>query len=134
MIPATDIFYFGCVEEGGHRLWRSNEGGHPHRLYHEGLPADFPLKSGRYDWLDGWFFEDAGGGSRIKVPPADGVVVTLHKGGWTICGFNDYTVDQRRNSNSSFIVRGTLTKEEVWIAAERHFPTVWARVKGILTP
>jgi hypothetical protein len=108
------VYFFGCLEgidddhtEAGH-YWRNQDLRQPN-----GTPTVF----GRYP--DGTLCPDG--------PQHQGVAKLTQKDGWTAIGFWDRTGDERGNSNSNFIVRGTYTYDEMVKLAQEAYPLIWKR-------
>lgn len=81
------------------------------------LPRDFPIEN---PWsLDAGF---APQGEEVE-----GLALVHHLSGWTILAFWDRSGDQRRGSNSAFVIRGELSFIEAVEAAREAFPKIWAR-------
>jgi hypothetical protein len=117
------MIYFGCIGETGHFLHRPD-------LRHSSAGSQSVLaQAGIWPKCDGGFcpgMEEAGG-KHHKVEQVEGAAKVTHLDGWTILAFWDRSVDHRRNSNSAFIERGTLSFDEMVSRAKKAFPTVWKR-------
>ena len=108
------IYYFGCIDRPGHYLWEPGP-----RRPKDPTPFDTPGFPGAK--LDMNYAPKDG-----NQPPA---LIGRHcVDGWTVISFWDRSVDERRNSNSSFIAPGEHSTEEMIALAKQHFPEVIGRV------
>ncbi|HWF06546.1 MAG TPA: hypothetical protein VHA06_22845 [Candidatus Angelobacter sp.] len=99
-------YYFGCVAAPGHYMHRPN------------LSTDWEFcKNNPWGYrIDGELLK----GQKERY-------VVTHKDGWTALSFIDNTVDRRPGSNSSFLVEGTFTLEEMFYLGHENFPTIAKR-------
>lgn len=113
-----DAYYFGCLSprEKGHFLYDQN--GRSRRSEAVGLPI-------RAEFLDGSLL--------FGVPDVPGNAVLFHGRGWTFLSFWDRSGDSRGASNSTFILRGTLSFEDAIEAAKAAFPQRWSLIKFDVT-
>lgn len=121
------VFYFGCVREPGHHMWKpTSDGTGPHWK--------------DYDFLDKnpWGYEIDGGlcpgGERHNgrrpytgIPEVQGQALIHHKDGWTALSFWDRSVDKRGACNSTFLAEGDFTFEQMSAIAVKYFPEVTKR-------
>lgn len=115
--PAPKVFFYGCFKgvikdgfeykEAGH-YWRSPDGG----------TVDVQSPFGHYP--DGTL---APAGTQYQ-----GIAKLHQKDGWTAIGFWDRTGDERGNSNSNFVVRGTYSFDEMCKLAQEQWPELWKRI------
>jgi len=109
-----EIFYFGKrYKHSGHHLYSSRG-----MVYDRDLPNDFPCPPYA---LDGGFLPP-------KRPQREGRAHLVHFTGWTVLAFWDRSGDSRRNSGSSFIVRGHHGFNEVITKTKKAFPEIWERI------
>lgn len=119
------IYYFGCINQVGHYLWSSpTSSPSSHNVRIPGLHADF------MKYLDSIFTPPVGTAEGIYklsvIPPV------------IIIAWNDYSVDSRPASNSTFVFCGytgseidpVLLLQDAAVA----FPDVIKRQRQPLTP
>ena len=108
-VPKSQVWYFGCIEQSGHYLWRT--------------PRE---KAGS---VDATRWTRTGIDSGFAPPDSDeqGRALRHYVHGHTIVSFWDRSVDKRGACNSSFIMRGDHSFATVVAAARVAYPQVWAR-------
>ena len=112
--PVAECYYFGYSSHGGHAL----HGPAPTVCSSRGravLAGAF--NCGDIDGLLCW----------TLAGQPEGRARLTHGRGWSAVAFWDRSRDTRPNSNTAFIVRGTLTFDQVVRAAQYHWPDVWRR-------
>jgi hypothetical protein len=112
---APAIFYFGCIGQPGHYLWRTEQ----FKVYQSrqvGIPEDL------HHALDGAFCPDG-----IKTYPQQRWQCSIVPP-WTIVAWWDRSVDSRPNCCSAFIGRDFGNEPHRLLeAAKVAFPSVFAR-------
>ena len=109
----NDAYYFGCWGDSGHFMF-NRDGETAERNARAILPPPLRVPDATLT---------------PKGPQIQGVALLHHVEGWTAISFWDRSVDSRPGSNSTFILRGTLTWDEVIEQSRAAFPSVWARFK-----
>ena len=108
------IYYFGCIGDSGHYLWRND--------YNRGLDFD----------VTPWGTDiDTG-----LCPPGNqpqGLAALHHKDGWTALAFWDRSVDKRPGSNSVFLANRVVDFDGMMALARANFPAVIARLPFPIT-
>ena len=108
-----ECYFFGCKGEPGHYLYM--QAGRVIR----NADALFPFQ---------WTILDAGllpqGGDQTE-----GAAALVRFNGWTVVSFWDRSVDERRGCNSSFVVPGEWSFDQVIAISKIRFPWFWERVK-----
>lgn len=122
-VATVEAYYFGCVREAGH-YWHfpKHRGGSESTIRTAVGPSIHPR-------IDGGFCPGSipGEDSRRSRPEKQGEALLHHVDGWTILSFWDNNVDQRSNSSSSFVARGTFNYASMRAIAEAQFPSIWKR-------
>jgi hypothetical protein len=123
--PAPKVFYFGCMGKKGHRLYDA-DGEDMHRIVTTpwGSYPDGTLCP------EGLVLRNLGEASNAQP---EGKALLHHKDGWTALGFWDRSGDDRWNSNSNFLVRGTYTFDEMLALAKEQFRGIFATIKFPIT-
>lgn len=124
--PAARGYFFGCWGRSGHYLFVPG-GCSPSKDEIEALPRalrrpDGTLAPGRRRYLN----RPADVDSEDQV---EGLAALHYVEGWTALSLWDRSVDTRLGSNSTFIVRGTLSFDEMLERSRALFPSIWARFK-----
>jgi hypothetical protein len=65
----------------------------------------------------------------VNVKQIEGESARVYLNGWTVVSFWDRSVDDRGGCNSSFIVPGDWTFNQVIEISKVRFPWVWERIK-----
>lgn len=108
-------YYFGVWEAGGAGHYLHEVGGR--KLYR--LESGVPFRETILDTgLIPPFVEDV-----------EGVVYRSVINGWTVLTFFDRSGDSRKNSNSAFVMAGTLEFDDAMALARESFPSIFARFK-----
>ena len=122
-------YYFGCVDHPGHFLFVSDgsERGFRPCRWNE-TPEPFGVDGRKLDggYAPGprkadWWYPD--GAYQIQS-----LGQLHHVDGWTVLSMWDRSVDARMGCNSSFLIRGKHTFNEMVALAAKHFPEVWKRI------
>jgi hypothetical protein len=123
-IASAEVYYFGCWEQAGH-YWRA-----PHYKSH--FDIEDRVGSNIHPRIDSGFCPGSiPGKSQFdrSRPEVQGEACLHHVDGWTILSFWDRSVDRRGCSNSSFVVLGTWTMDDVLDVARTKFPSVLNRIQ-----
>lgn len=112
------VYFFGCLQgidehhnEAGHYMY-SSDGTDLNRLQNPW--GTHP---------DGTLCPEGG--------QVQGLALIHYKDGWTAMGFWDRTGDDRGNSNSNFLVKGSYTFEEMCELVKEAYPKLWKRIGGV---
>ena len=108
--PNVECYYFGYAGHCGHVLIGGASSRYDYMMLSRAL--------GRH--LDG-------GLCCGRDRQTEGQALLKHGGGWTAIAFWDRSGDPRPNSNTAFIVHGTLTFEQMIRVARHQHPLVWRR-------
>lgn len=119
------LYHFGCWERAGHYLHapggvsvRDNIG---------------PFGNGNV--LDGYFAPSTGDDRHRAAdnpfPYQDeSLAALIHTRGWTLLSMWDRSVDTRFACNTTFLIEGKFTTDEMWAMAREHYPKIVARLKA----
>jgi hypothetical protein len=105
------IYYFGCLDLSGHYMFSPDR-----------------KKNNRFTYANPWGTK-IDGGLCPAGPQGQGHAHLHRRDGWTALSFWDRSVDTRHTSNSTFLVHGTFSFEEMVSLAGKHFPQVINRLK-----
>ena len=108
--PDVECYYYGYAAHGGHVLVGAAASRYDYDMLSRAL--DRPLDGGLCCWRD---------------RQTEGQALLTHGGGWTAIAFWDRSDCPRPYSNTAFIVRGTLTFEQMIRVARHQHPLVWRR-------
>lgn len=112
--PDVECYYFGVASHGGHCLI--------------GPDPAICGSHGRIALARALGRADIDGGLCWSVShQAEGRALLTQGLGWTAVAFWDRSGDSRPNSNTAFIVRGTLAFEQVVRVARHRWPQIWQR-------
>ena len=122
--PDLECFYFGHSQGSGHVFFSAARSG-----YDLEREVGRALGRGGLDTCLCW------NGPRLdrerydqrQRDETEGRALLTHGGGWTAVAFWDRSGDRRGASNTTFIVRGTLTFEQVIRVARHRWPSIWSR-------
>ncbi len=107
-------YYFGCWKNPGHYVFEPKMRQAPWQIFHENPWATA---------IDGALLQ------RAKIADVQGHAVFDQKDGWGIVSFWDNSVDSRGHSNSSFLIEGGESFEDVLTKAREIFPEIFQRIK-----
>lgn len=115
MSDQLEVFYFGCIRQPGHYLWRTEA----IRIYQ---PRNVGISQELYSALDGAFCPDG-----VKTYPRYRWLCSIVPP-WTIVAWWDGSVDSRPNCCSVFIGRDFGNEPHRLLEASQiAFPSVFAR-------
>ena len=106
------MFYFGCHRETGHFLWKEDQ--------RRASRSDERSLSFNWTILDACLFP-------VDAKDVQGEATITHFMGWTVISFWDRSVDKRPMSNSSFVVKGHHSFDDMVKMTKEKFPWVWSR-------
>ncbi len=110
-------FYFGCYGDKGHYLWVRGMIQVP-AFHHDTSHCLYPF--GRL--IDGGFIARSVFGDYKQ-----GRAWLSHVGDWTFLAFDDFSIDSRPQSHSTFVQSGRLGYDEMVAKCKADFPVIWAR-------
>lgn len=121
------VFYFGCIDKAGHYLWTKFRV----RLFswtdaeQESLGIPWVAMAGAQP--NRWCIsENQLLGNHLKSY-IQGRVIFQQKDGWTSIAWYDWSVDQRPNCMSAFLIDKLVNVEEALVLAAERFPEVMDR-------
>jgi hypothetical protein len=120
----SDAFYLGCVGTPGHYLYTPD-------LRTERRAGPFTVAMLDTPFCPGMTPASRGVGPQDQT---EGVARLTHVDGWTVLSFWDRSVDNRRGSHSTFVLRGTHAFDDAVRLAREVFPRVWARYAFAVRP
>ena len=115
--PEVECYYFGYTERGGGHYLRERYGHAGDKLAREAAAA---LGVADLDTALCW----NAGARREEI---EGLALLTQRGGWSALAFWDRSGDARPGSNTAFLVRGTLTFEQIVRVARFRWPQIWRR-------
>lgn len=118
MAKGETAYYFGCYDLAGHYLYAAQN--------FKGEPAATRM---RYFENQPWGKEVDGGLCPKFKNQNEGEALIHHKDGWTALAFWDRSGNQRLNSNSVFMQKGTHDFAGMVEFAQKAFPFVWMRFR-----
>jgi len=122
--PNLDCYYFGYHPGSGHGF---SAKGMPSRSAQYELEHKIEKQLGGFDSRFCWNSPKSARDMYDARDETEGRAFVTHRAGLTVLAFWDRSGDKRGNSNTAFIVPGTLTFAQMVRVARFTWPGVWAR-------